>query len=106
MRARLPGSVRMPYGWSECLRRAGLTGITARTTLFERELPLTDAEVNRVLDKLAHRVDHLRPAGLLDPADLAAWDRLLDSADPAWLGLRQDLYWLDARSIHIGHRPA
>ncbi|GAA4435510.1 class I SAM-dependent methyltransferase [Phytohabitans houttuyneae] len=106
MRAGLPGSVRMPYGWSECLRRAGLTEVAARTTLFERELPLTDAEVNRVLDKLAHRVDHLRPAGLLDPADLDAWDCLLDSADTAWLGLRDDLYWLDARTIHTGLRAA
>ncbi|MFC0530683.1 class I SAM-dependent methyltransferase [Phytohabitans kaempferiae] len=102
MRAGLPGWTRMPYGWSECLRRAGLSGVTSRTTLLEREVPLTDAEVNRVLDKLAHRVDHLRPAGLLDPADLEAWDRLLDSADSAWLGLRDDLYWIEARSVHIG----
>jgi len=102
MRAGLPGAVRMPYGWGECLRRAGLTSVSARTTLFERELPLTDAEVNRVLDKLAHRIDHLRPAGLLDPADLDAWDRLLDSADTAWLGLREDIYWLDARTVHMG----
>lgn len=106
MRAGLPGWVRMPYGWSECLRRAGLVDVTARTTLFERELPLTDAEVNRVLDKLAHRVDHLRPAGLLDPADLEAWDRVLDSGDSAWLGLREDIYWLDARTVHIGVRSS
>lgn len=105
MRGALPDSRPMPYGWTEALRRAGLTEVTTRTTLLERPVPLSDADRERVIDRLAHRVEWLRPAGLLDPADEAVWDRLLDPDDPAWLGHRADLYWLEARSIHLGtHR--
>ena len=46
-------------------------------------MPLSGRTVERVVDKLAHRVDWLRPTGLLAAADLAAWDRLLDPADAA-----------------------
>jgi SAM-dependent methyltransferase len=44
MRAELPGSTRMPYGWTEALRRAGLVEITTRTTLREQPAPLPEVE--------------------------------------------------------------
>jgi SAM-dependent methyltransferase len=102
MRAELPGSVPMPYGWTEALRRAGLTGVTTRSTLLEHPVPLPDPAL--ALDPLTWRVGRLRAAGLLPAADEAAWDRLLDPDDPAYLGRRTDLYRLEARSVHIGHR--
>lgn len=105
MRAELPGSVPMPYGWTEALRRAGLTGVTTRTTLREQPAPLTEPDRRALADRFDRWVDRLRPTGLLDPADLAAWDRLLDPADPAWLGHRSDLFRLSARSVHLAVRP-
>jgi SAM-dependent methyltransferase len=105
MRAGLPGSVPMPYGWTEALRRAGLVEVTTRTTLMETPAPLDAYEQQRVIDGLAHRVDQLRPSGLLGPDDLATWDALLDPDGPAWLGHRTDLYRLSARSVHVGVRP-
>jgi SAM-dependent methyltransferase len=105
MRAGLPGSVPMPYGWTEALRRAGLVEATTRTTLLESAAPLDAHELQRVVDGLAHRIDRLRPSGLLDPDDLATWDALLDPDGPAWLGHRTDLYRLSARSVHVGMRP-
>ncbi|MEJ3750728.1 class I SAM-dependent methyltransferase [Actinomycetes bacterium KLBMP 9797] len=105
MRAALPGSRPMPYGWTEALRRAGLSDVTTSTTLLERPPPLSDADRERLLDRLAHRVERLRPAGLLDPADDAVCQRLLDPEDEAWLGHRTDLCWLEARSVHIGAHP-
>jgi SAM-dependent methyltransferase len=104
MRASLPGTVRMPYGWTEALRRAGLTEVRTRTAVLESSAPLGKEELDRVLDSLAHRVDRLRPTGLLDPADLTTWDTLLDPDSPSWLGRRTDLFWLVARSVHIGVR--
>jgi|SRR5262245_4496413 len=101
MREELPGSTRMPYGWTEALRRAGLVGATTRSMLMERSAPLSDADRDRVLDGLTHLVDRIRPTGLLDATDVAVWDRLLDPADPAWLGNRGDLYVLEARSVHV-----
>lgn len=105
MRAELPGSTPMPYGWTEALRRAGLADVTTRTTLRERPAPLPEQERARLAERLAQWVDRLRPTGLVDPADLAAWDRLLDPDDPAWLGRRTDLFELRARSVHVGVKP-
>ncbi|NEE02800.1 class I SAM-dependent methyltransferase [Phytoactinopolyspora halotolerans] len=106
MRESLPGSVRMPYGWTTALRRAGLGDVTTRTTLLERPAPLQGADLNRVLDGLAHRVERITESGDLDPDDGAAWARLLDPGDDAWLGRRDDVHSLSARSVHIGRRPA
>jgi SAM-dependent methyltransferase len=106
MRDELPGSVRMPYGWTEALHRAGLTEVAMRTMLRERPAPLPDPDRRQLADRFARWVDRLRPTGLLDPADLAAWDRLLDPADPAWLGHRTDLHRLTARSVFTGTRAA
>jgi SAM-dependent methyltransferase len=102
MRTELPGSTPMPYGWTEALRRAGLLRVTTRSTLIERAAPLDDGDRGRVLDVLAHRVDRLHPTGLLDLDDLAIWGNLLDPQGPDWLGHRNDLYWIEARSVHIG----
>lgn len=104
MRAALPGSVPMPYGWTEALSRAGLGSVASRSWLLERPVPLTADDVEHVVAKLTHRVDWLRPSGLLDAADLAAWDRLLDPADEAHLGRRTDLRSVEARTVHIGTR--
>ena len=104
MRRQLPGHVPMPYGWTEAMRSVGLTQVRTFTTLFETPIPLADAERDRVVGELTHHVQRLRPAGLLDPGDLAAWDRLLDPDDPAWLGHRTDLQRITARSVHIGFK--
>jgi SAM-dependent methyltransferase len=104
MRAGLPGSVPMPYGWTEALSRAGLVAVTSRSSLLERRVPLAPDDVEWVVAKLTHRVDWLRPTSLLSDADLATWDRLLDPADPAYLGRRSDLRSLEARTVHTGIR--
>lgn len=105
MRRRLPGSVRMPYGWPEALRRAGLAGVTTRSTLLEQGPPLPEPARQHVVERLRHWVERLDAAELVSADDLAAWRRLLDPADPAWLGGRDDLFSLRVRSVHVGVRP-
>jgi SAM-dependent methyltransferase len=105
MRAHLPQARRMPYGWTEALHRAGLAPVTTRTTLWEKPVPLQRVDRLAVVAELAHRVDRLRPTMLIQDGDLAAWRRLLDPDDVAWLGHREDLSSLVARSVHIGLRP-
>lgn len=102
MRDELPGSVAMPYGWTTALARAGLVEVTTRSTLIERPPPLDPEDVRFVTDRLTHWVERMREFDLLDPADVAAWDRLLDSDDLAWLGHRDDVFVLEARSVHTG----
>ena len=104
MRAELPGSVRMPYGWPAALQRAGLGDVRTRTFLVELSAPLT-SEGREVVDHaLRSQVDRLADTGLLDAADLEAWRRLLDPGDPAWVGAREDTYVLRARSVHVAQR--
>jgi SAM-dependent methyltransferase len=106
MRAGLPGTVPMPYGWPEALRRAGLVDVLTRSTLLERPAPLSPADRAAVVASLRWRVDRMRESGGLADADGPAWERLLDPAAPAYLGDRPDVFHLEARSVHLGHRPA
>jgi len=103
MRAELPGNVRMPYGWGTALRCAGLTNVRTRTVLTEQPAPLADNAV--AVEALRSQVERLADTDLLDAADRAAWRHLLDPADDAWLGARDDLYVLRARSVHTGELP-
>jgi SAM-dependent methyltransferase len=126
MRQALPGSVPMPYGWTDALTRAGLTGVTTKTLLTERPVPLSDEDRDRVVTQFRTRVDRLRPSSPGEPAhesghgpghghtpvelalpakDLAIWEQLLDPDSPHFLGHRTDLASLSARSIHVGHAP-
>ena len=126
MRQALPGSVPMPYGWTDALTRAGLTGVTTKTLLTERPVPLSDEDRDRVVTQFRTRVDRLRPSSPGEPAhesghgpghghtpvelalpaeDLAIWEQLLDPDSSHFLGHRTDLASLSARSIHVGHAP-
>jgi ubiquinone/menaquinone biosynthesis C-methylase UbiE len=102
MRADLPGSVRDPRGWPAMLRAAGLVDVTARSWLLDRPAPLSAADRDAVLDRLAGWVE--RADRWLDPDDRASWQRLLDPEDPAWLGHRDDLFMLAAETVHFGRR--
>ena len=95
----------MPYGWTDALRRAGLGSVTTRTWLVEQAAPLPEHLLPGIVERFAHRSGRLHEAGLLSDDDAAAWRRLLDPTDEAWLGNRTDLYTLDARSVHIGVSP-
>lgn len=94
----------MPYGWQTGLRKAGLENTTTRNVLFDRPAPLVGADLDFVLRKFTKQVDWAEE--FLEPADLAAWRRLLDPDDTAWLGHRDDLFYLAAESVHIGHKPS
>jgi len=106
MRAALPGQVRMPYGWLEAMRRAGLSDALTRTVLTELPAPLPAESRGLVVHALQSLVERLADTELLDELDREAWRQLLDPDDPAWLGARDDTYVLHARSVHTAQRPA
>ena len=123
MRDSLPGSVPMPYGWTDALTRAGLADVTTRSILTETAPPLTPDRLDDLISQFRIRVERLSPeaahaghghghghlppadAEWLTPDDLAAWQQLLDPDDPHYLGRRTDLAVLSVRSIHLGHAP-
>ncbi|GAB3400976.1 methyltransferase [Flindersiella endophytica] len=102
MRAELPGSVRMPYGWTTALSRAGLTQVTTVSIMLEKPAPLGDADRKAVVSRLGMFAGRIRETGLLSADDVAAWERLLDETGPDWLGRRDDLFSLSVRSVHTG----
>jgi len=129
MRDALPGTVPMPYGWTDALQRAGLTEVTTRSVLTEKPVPLSDEDRDRLVTQSRLRIERLTPGagadgsghghghghghgdGLPDElalpaADLAVWKELLDPDSPRYLGRRTDLAALSVRSIHLGQAPA
>jgi SAM-dependent methyltransferase len=102
MRASMPGAVRAPGGWPAQLRAAALTEVSTRSFLLDLPSPVSDEVVRHIVSSLQHRVDLTRDD--LDPDDRAAWGRLLDPDDDAYLGHRDDLYCLRVDTVHVGVR--
>lgn len=102
MRASIPGSTRAPYGWPTLLRMAGLSEVQSRSFLLDRPSPISPLVAGYVLGSLHRRVE--RAEDSLTQDDLAAWRRLLDPDDSAYLGSRDDLYCLTAITVHVGSR--
>ena len=102
LRAELDG-LPLPYGWPAALRRAGLVDLRTRSFLAEVTPPLDP--VGREIATL-HLTSAVTELGdRLDAEDRATLTRLLDPADPAWIGLRDDLVVTAVRTVHAGTHP-
>ncbi|SMD18014.1 class I SAM-dependent methyltransferase [Lentzea albidocapillata] len=97
-----PTAVREARGWPGLLRSAGLEQVTSRSVLLDLPAPLTETVREVVLAELAARVG--RAQAYLAQDDRVAWNGLLDRASPVWLGNRDDVALLTARTIHMGQR--
>ncbi|MFD3745416.1 class I SAM-dependent methyltransferase [Nocardia sp. NPDC058633] len=93
-------AVRPGRGWSEILTGAGLVDVTTHSTLVDYPAPLSEQVRAVALAELAARVRRAQPH--LADDDAAAWARLLDPHDDAWLGHRGDLALLSARTAYRG----
>ncbi|WP_433871520.1 class I SAM-dependent methyltransferase [Saccharopolyspora sp. CA-218241] len=104
MRAEMAGSVRLGTGWPRALRDAGLTDVRTWSYLIDRPAPIDDV----VLDAVLRRLDWLHADGedRADPADLDTLAQLLDPAGPHYVGKRDDVYYLNANTVHLATRPA
>ncbi|MDQ0377124.1 class I SAM-dependent methyltransferase [Amycolatopsis thermophila] len=103
MRAGMPGSVRMPYGWNVALAKAGLERVGSFSRLVDFPAPPDDTVRNYVMEHIAW----LGSAGeeLITQEDREVLHRLLDPADPACLARRDDLYVLGVQTVHFGSKP-
>jgi SAM-dependent methyltransferase len=102
MRAGMPDAVRLPVGWNLVLSEAGLRGVTAFSYLVDVPAPLSADGRGAVVSWLAW-MSH-GAADLLDPADVATLDRLLDPDDPAYVARRDDIFMLKASTVYLGWR--
>ncbi|MEV7099238.1 class I SAM-dependent methyltransferase [Amycolatopsis sp. NPDC051045] len=100
MRAGIPGSVAMPYGWPRALREAGLEDVESFGTLIDHPMPGSDL----LREYVVHRVGWFAESAgeWLDADDRAAVAALIDPQSPDFLGHRDDLYLFGAKAIHSG----
>jgi SAM-dependent methyltransferase len=102
MRSEMRDVVRLPVGWNLVLAEAGLSGVTAFSYLIDVPAPLTDTGRTAVVSWLAWMAR--TTADLLGPADVATLNRLLDPADPVYVGRRDDVFLLKASTVYLGWR--
>lgn len=104
MRRDLPGAVPMPYGWPAALRQAGLVEVTSRSFLLDLPAPLSDPVADLVLDGLRGFLERDEDPRFLAAADRETLRRLTDTEDAVHVAVRDQLYLLTARTVHVGRR--
>ncbi|PRY29147.1 class I SAM-dependent methyltransferase [Umezawaea tangerina] len=103
MREQIPDVVRLPVGWNTVLAEAGLREVTAFSYLVDHPAPTKPVVRDSIEDWLRWRADVT--GALTHPADRATVRRLLDPADPAYVGDRDDVFYLQTNTVHVGRRP-
>ncbi|MEV8308619.1 class I SAM-dependent methyltransferase [Streptomyces flavidovirens] len=102
MREALPGAKPEVEDWSALLAAAGLTPGGSRSFLLDLAAPLSDVARHLVVESFTRLREGF--AEHLTADDVATLDRLLDARDEAGLARRRDVFLLQARTLHIGHR--
>ncbi|HEX2132396.1 MAG TPA: class I SAM-dependent methyltransferase [Actinophytocola sp.] len=104
MREEMPGSVRLPVGWSSALAAAGLVDTSSFSYLTDLPAPADELVRLSVVDWLGW----MSKAGeeYLDESDRAVVQRLLDPSDDAYVGRREDVFLLGATTVHLGRKDA
>ncbi|MEV6908354.1 class I SAM-dependent methyltransferase [Amycolatopsis sp. NPDC051071] len=102
MRAGLPGAVSMPYGWNTGLQQAGLDAVDSFGVLIHHPSPGPELLREFVIERVSWFADVAGDWLASDDRETVA--ALLDPANPAFLGARQDLFLLGVKTIHCGRR--
>jgi len=99
------GGVRYPFGWTQMLRDAGLTDVTARTFMLEALPPFTDVQIAYMGRHLRRWVDNDDRRALLDDGDADVLTSLLDPASTHYVFKRPDLYLHEMVTVYVGTAP-
>jgi ubiquinone/menaquinone biosynthesis C-methylase UbiE len=102
MRDEMPNSVRLTVGWTRSLADAGLSDVTSFSVLVDHPAPVSDEVREAVVGWLEFQA-HVS-TDWLDEDDQTALARLLDPADPAYVGARDDLFYLASDTVNLGKR--
>jgi ubiquinone/menaquinone biosynthesis C-methylase UbiE len=103
MRADMAGSVRLTVGWTRALSDAGLSDVTSFSYLVDHPAPVSEDVRTAAVDWLGF-LAHVSTDWLSED-DQVALTRLLDPADSAYVGVRDDLFYLASDTINLGRRP-
>ncbi|WP_199434290.1 methyltransferase domain-containing protein [Qaidamihabitans albus] len=103
LRATIPDAVPMPYGWTTALDRAGLTETGSFSYLIDHPAPGDSTVRDFAAERLAWLAEVTGER--ISDLDRAAVRRLLDPGWPEYLGARDDVFLLFARTVHHGRLP-
>ncbi|WP_018684115.1 class I SAM-dependent methyltransferase [Actinokineospora enzanensis] len=101
MRAAIDGAVRLPIGWNRALTDVGLRDVTAFSYLVDLPAPATEQVRESVADWLAWLA--AVGADRLPESDRDILERLLTRDGPDWVAARDDVFVLNASTVHLGH---
>jgi len=102
MRAEMPGSVRLPIGWTSALAVAGLSDTHSFSYVVDHPAPASEPVRQSVVDWLTW-MSGVGEDGLSE-SDREVVQRLLDPDDEAYVGARDDVFVLGASTVHLGRR--
>jgi SAM-dependent methyltransferase len=102
MRTEMPDAVRLPVGWNRALSDAGLTEVSSFSYLIDLPAPASEAVRQFAVDWLTWMGDVGEDT--LSDSDRQAIARLLDPADDAYLGHRDDVFLLGASTVYLGRK--
>jgi SAM-dependent methyltransferase len=102
MRAEMPGVKSLPVGWNKALEAAGLTGVFSFSYVIDHPVPASDEVRQSVADWLSWMAGVSEDQ--LSDTDRETVARLLDPADAAYVGARDDVFVLGASTVYLGQK--
>lgn len=103
MRADMPGVRSLPVGWNKALEAAGLTEVFSFSYVIDHPAPAPETVRLSVVDWIAWLADVGEDRLTATDRDTVA--RLLDPADEAYAGARDDVFILGASTVYLGRKP-
>jgi SAM-dependent methyltransferase len=104
MRAALHNATAQVDDWPGMLRASGFETVESRSFLVDVPAPLSSDARAFLRTNLAAQRDWIDAH--LDAGDREAITRLLDDDDPRGLLRRTDVFYLTAKTVHVGRAPA
>jgi SAM-dependent methyltransferase len=90
---------RVPFGWTEVLRKAGLRGVRAKSFLFEADPPFTDAQMTYLRNRLKRQLDW---GDKLSAEDRRSLELLTDPKSEHDAFQQADLRVVSVSTVYIG----
>lgn len=97
-------AVPYPYGWTQLLRDAGMSDVTARTFIHEFLPPFTDEQKTFLLGGLTRWATDEAREDYLPASDRTTLRRLIDPDDVEYVFNRPDLHFIEGITVYVGRR--
>ena len=94
------GHAPYPFGWTQMLRDAGLTDVSAKTFILEFMPPFSNEQQEHLLSGLTRWSEDEGHRELISQDDLSAVSQLIDPNSPEYVFNRPDLHYTEGITIY------